>query len=730
MSLLSELRRRNVLRMAVLYGVAAWLIMQVVEVLMSLVGLPLWTGQVTLVVLVIGFPIALAFSWFYELTPEGVQLDSDIDTTVSDARVSGRRMDFIVISLLAAALLVFSYDKWLLRDDVAINLSVPNSVAVLPFKNMSGNPDNEYFSDGLTETLLHALAQFPDLKVPARTSSFFFKGQDIDVREIARQLGVSKVLEGSVQRSGGKLRVVAQLIEAETGFHLWSNTYDRDMNDVFAVQDDIATSVALAMKITLAGGGKIETVSTDNVAAFEKYLQGLQQKNINSHESLLLGEIAFKTALALDPDFYEARLELAHTYIDQQLAGVIPFGEAGERVAPLLDQLIEERPDDGLVLMIANYVDFLRTAIRGEGVFDIEPHIARLGPAIARAPNEARLYTEMAHSLSMANRRDEGLEWLDRGIEVDPLDSQLHLSRGSRLMSVGDLDGAQASFEKAIELNPKAPMAHVYASEIFRHRKQHSESFAMMRKVIDLSPVDHEGPALMALRLYTFGLMEEGDKYWQRASAIAPGNAYVKKTRLYRLLLLDDHTEAREMSESLLRDDIDVRGEAHSFAVTVFLSTMIEAGRIEETLAVLDELWPGVTSSDFEPVGEKEVTLQGYVVLAMSRSRPTEETLSALDKFTSGREETARFFLWPRNRASVAMARGQTEKAVQLALKSLEEGLELGDAIPYQIFRYSEHLLALAEEPAVTARLAELDAEAKQAGEEISAYIKEHNLQL
>ena len=218
MSLLSELRRRNVLRMVVLYAVAAWLIMQVVEVLMSLVGLPLWTGQVTLVVLAIGFPIALAFSWFYELTPEGVQLDSDIDTTVSDARVSGRRMDFLVISLLTAALLVFAYDKWWLRDDVAINLSVPNSVAVLPFKNMSGNRDNEYLSDGLTETLLHALAQFPDLKVPARTSSFFFKGQDIDVRDIARQLGVSKVLEGSVQRSGGKLRVVAQLNRSRDRF--------------------------------------------------------------------------------------------------------------------------------------------------------------------------------------------------------------------------------------------------------------------------------------------------------------------------------------------------------------------------------------------------------------------------------------------------------------------------------------------------------------------------------
>ena len=229
MGLVSELRRRNVLRMLVLYVVAAWLIMQVAEVIIALANLPDWIGPGILGLLAVGFPIALAFSWFYELTPEGMKLEKDIDPAESTTHVTGRRLDFLVISLLCAAVILFAYDKWWIGDPPE------KSVAVLPFINLSGNPDNEYLSNGLTETLLHALAQLPDLKVPARTSSFYFKGQGIDVREVAAQLGVSNILEGSVQRDGDKLRIVAQLIEAETGFHLWSETYDRNMNNIFAV---------------------------------------------------------------------------------------------------------------------------------------------------------------------------------------------------------------------------------------------------------------------------------------------------------------------------------------------------------------------------------------------------------------------------------------------------------------------------------------------------------------
>jgi len=217
--------------------------------------------------------------------------------------------------------------------------------------------ERSYLSDGLTETLLHALAQLPDLKVPARTSSFFFKGQNIDIREIAMKLGVNNVLEGSVQRDGNKVRIVAQLTEADTGFQLWSNTYDREITDIFDVQDDVANRVALAMKVILAGNtgssvDKIEVVGTNNLAAYEEYLKGLQQKNVGTNTDRLRAEISFKRALAMDPDYYEAMLQLAYTYELLRSGGAITSAEAIENSRPWLDRLLEERPDNGLALAL------------------------------------------------------------------------------------------------------------------------------------------------------------------------------------------------------------------------------------------------------------------------------------------------------------------------------------------------------------------------------------------
>jgi TolB-like protein len=347
MRLVTELRRRNVLRMAVLYVIAAWLIMQVTEVVKDLASLPGWVGPTVLGLLAIGFPIALIFSWFYELTPEGIALEKDIQPGESMTHVSGRRLDFIVISLLCAAVILFAYDKWWTPDPP------DRSVAVLPFVNMSGSADTDYFSDGLTETLLHTIARLPDLKVPARTSVFFFKGQDTDVSEIAEQLGVSNLLEGSVQRDGNKVRIVAQLIEAETGFSLWSDTYDREMSDVFAVQDDIANSVAEALQVALLGAAPatpVASLATRNTQAYEKYLQALEQKNIASYGSLAAAEGLFKEALSLDPYFAEATVELAKTYNMQAETGLLTYEEATARIRPLLDQALRLDPDDGRAL--------------------------------------------------------------------------------------------------------------------------------------------------------------------------------------------------------------------------------------------------------------------------------------------------------------------------------------------------------------------------------------------
>jgi len=272
MGLVSELRRRNVFRMAVLYAVAAWLIMQVADVLIDLAKLPGGIGTSTLILLAVGFPIALIFSWFYEITPEGISLEKDISPGESITHVTGRRLDFIVISLLCAAVILFAYDKWWMSEPPE------KSIAVLPFVNMSGDLAKEYISDGMSEELLHRLAQVSELHVAARTSAFHFKNRNIAVADIAAQLGVRSVLEGSVRQAGNTIRVTAQLINASNGFHIWSKTYDRELGDIFAIQDEIATEVVDALKVTLLGGeqARLNRRPTDDLAAYDAYLHGRQ----------------------------------------------------------------------------------------------------------------------------------------------------------------------------------------------------------------------------------------------------------------------------------------------------------------------------------------------------------------------------------------------------------------------------------------------------------------------
>ena len=721
MGMVSELRRRNVFRMALLYLGAAWLIMQIVDLLIDRGPLPESIGPITLTVLAIGLPIALIISWFYELTPEGISLDTD-DQDEATTRFTGRRVDFVIISVLAAAVLVFAYDKWWLPEPPE------RSIAVLPFVNMSGNPDNDYLSDGITETLLHAVSQLPGLKVPARTSSFFFKGQDIDVREIAAQLAVTYVLEGSVQRAGDKLRIVAQLIEAETGFHRWSKTYDRDMSDIFAVQDDIAASVARELQATLSddpgqGGGKIQTVGTDNVAAYELYLKGMQQSNESSYSSLLQAVISFRQVLALDPDFYEATLGLATTYMTLGRTGETTFAEAIEKAAPLVDRLLEERPDNGEALILAIWIRYVRTRSLGDGSFDLDKHLVELTAAIERTPNDSDLYNVFSAYLREANRAEESLEWLDRGIAVDPLNWRLHSRLGRYLIQDGDLDGAEAAYARATELNPRNPNLLWHLGTVHWMRKQFAKWFAMCRKAMDLDPLDAELPAGWSIFLRWFGLIDEADKYLKRAVAIAPDNAFVRQAELDRALL-HDQAQARDLSEALLREDIEDRLGVYSWAAIVFVSTMTELGDSDAALAVLEELQLGVTSPDFEPQNEKQMALQFAAVLTLAQSQSREKTLRLLDAVVPRWDKSLPSWRKRWRVAAIEMARGDTAKAIELALENL---IDVEEAVRY---RHLYFWKALAQESKVAARLAELDAEAKRGGEEIWAYIVENDLQL
>ena len=314
MGVVSELRRRNVFRMAVLYVVAAWLVMQVAGVVMDLGGLPAAAGPWLLAVLIIGFPIALVFSWFYELTPEGLALEKDVPEGASITHLTGRRIDFIVIAVLSAALLIFAWDKWRIQEAPA------HSIAVLPFQyQASGAEDVEFLALGIQDGLLTRLSQISSLKVISRTSADHYKNSPKTVKQIAAELGVRAVVEGSLQRLNDQIRVNVQLIDAETDEHIWADYFDRSftVSSILAVQSEIVETIAkqLGTRLAPADRDRSDPMPTENLLAYTEYLRGMKNADIESVESLNTAVQDYKRAIEHDSRFGLAHVKLADAYL-------------------------------------------------------------------------------------------------------------------------------------------------------------------------------------------------------------------------------------------------------------------------------------------------------------------------------------------------------------------------------------------------------------------------------
>ena len=290
--LLQELKRRNVFRVVIAYVMLGWIIAQVAELALDSFGSPAWVMKTILLLLALGLPLAIFFSWAFEITPDGVKKEKDVDRSQSITPRTGRKLDLTIIGLLVVALAFVVTDNYVLDESILDDDSTQTdmvSIAVLPFVNMSNDADQEYFSDGISEELLNLLAKIPEFQVAGRTSSFTFKGQNQDLREIGQALGVDNILEGSVRKSADKVRITAQLVKAGDGFHLWSETYDRTLDDIFAVQDDIAGEVVKALKVKLLGGTEeLPTTQADirNGASYDAYLKGLFYFNKSGDENL------------------------------------------------------------------------------------------------------------------------------------------------------------------------------------------------------------------------------------------------------------------------------------------------------------------------------------------------------------------------------------------------------------------------------------------------------------
>ena len=322
MSFIRELKRRSVFRVGMAYAVIGWLVLQLSDTLISLLDLPDWIGRAAIFVLVVGFPLALIFAWAFELTPEGIKLDKKVDRAVAESRQYGRELDYVIIGALVLAL---GYFLWEGQQITAPPTTLDRSVAVLPFVNLSSDEEQEWFVDGLTEEILNSLARTPDLLVAARTSSFSYKGTSEDVRKIADELDVAHILEGSVRQSGDTLRVTAQLIRASDGFHLWSETYNRPSADVIAIQEEIASQIANALKTAMDPEALAAMVSagTRSVPAYEAYLRGMgHSKNRSSGgdaDEMIAAFNEWETAIELDPGFALPYGQIEHFWFGQLL---------------------------------------------------------------------------------------------------------------------------------------------------------------------------------------------------------------------------------------------------------------------------------------------------------------------------------------------------------------------------------------------------------------------------
>ncbi|MDH5622278.1 MAG: adenylyl cyclase, partial [Gammaproteobacteria bacterium] len=306
MSLFQELKRRNVFRVAVAYIIVAWLLLQVADTLGPALRLPEWFQSGVAFVVILGFLPAVIFAWAFELTPEGVKREREVDRSQSITPQTGQKLNFAIIALLALAVVYFAVDKFVLTDapgtaTSTVQRSVNPSIAVLPFVNMSDDQSNEYFADGITEELLNLLAKIPELDVTSRSSAFAFKGKDIDIPTVAGKLNVDHVLEGSVRKSGVTVRITAQLIEAGTDKHMWSETYDRELTDIFAIQDEIAKEVVDVLQVTLLGKAP-ESRATD-AEAYSLYLEGLHYLELDGEDDWRKAQLLFEDALQIDPSY-------------------------------------------------------------------------------------------------------------------------------------------------------------------------------------------------------------------------------------------------------------------------------------------------------------------------------------------------------------------------------------------------------------------------------------------
>jgi len=728
MSIFTELQRRNVLRVAAAYLVVGWLLTEVLTTILPTFGAPEWAATAVILMFAFGFIPAVILSWLYELTPDGIKKEADANGDDAESRASIGKLDYITIAGVISIVVIvalFSASQTPDKTDAALATISNESVAVLPFVNMTNDKDNEYFSDGLTETLLHMLAQIPGLKVAARTSSFAFKDKNLDIREIADALQVAHILEGSVQQSGNRVRITAQLIRASDGYHVWSENFDRESDDIFGIQDEIAAKVGSALSASLLGTDDatvVVGVGTENPDAYDLYLQALKQRVTFSYGGLKAAEELLKGALTIDPNFLDAKTELANNFMHQLETGLMTENNAFAAVLALSDQVLAVNPDNVAAQAAQAFVQAGPTTTPSNSDA-MDDAIAKLEMLVTNHPREYQARIYLSRLLQGTQQADKALQIQLEALQLDPYNARIQYEIGSMYLELDRLDEARAALQTSLDIEPLQPNAYLRLGMIALKSGDGADYLQQSLRAMEVDPRDHEIPAFIAAFLYQLGLVEEADDFRNRVLAIAPTSASAYRIELLRAIALGDEDASLAAARNAIENNAENRQFAYGGAVQHLLRTAVRSETVEVETAYLEQQAPGIFDIDAVSIPPKFLSAQRIAFDAWFTTLERDELLRRLDRI----QEIAASYGFdllhnPGARVSVMALRGDIDDAIELALSDVFVLPVITD--PNWRARYSQAQFAeFVADPRIQAAMQKWEVEEAAARGQVKSYL-------
>jgi TolB-like protein/Flp pilus assembly protein TadD len=482
MGLVSELKRRNVIRVAIAYAIAAWLLIEVSATTFPMLRLPEWTSTFVAVLLMIGFPVALIFAWAFELTPEGLKKEKNVDRSQSITHSTGRKLDFVIIGAMAVALLYFAVTHDWSGKQGSVEPGEITSIVVLPLANLMNDPEQDYFVDGMHEALITELSKIRALKVISRTSAVRYRNTEKSVPEIALELGVDAIVEGSVLRAGNTVRVTAQLIEARSDHHLWADNFDRELSDILALHSDLARAIVgeISVAVTPEEESRFANSASVNPEVYELYLKGRYLCGNLMTEEMATAIKYLQQAIERDPGYAPAYAELASCYTDISFLEYLPPLE----VYPLAKAAAIK------ALEIDDRLAEAHTAL-GAVQYQMEWKFLEAEKAFKRAielnPTNSRTLIYYAWMLGETGRPEEAMVPAKRAQELDPLSDLANVAVAEAFYLSRNYDEAIKEYSKNLDLSPNEPAVHYFLAWPYEQKGMFEKAIALLEKAVMLS---------------------------------------------------------------------------------------------------------------------------------------------------------------------------------------------------------------------------------------------------